>query len=363
MSRGSVQRDAAPARYRSDPPGAGGPLAAGALPRRRMPAMRTIALDEPIARHLRTDFPTVPRGATVEEALRSIREHGLGERIVYFYVVDEEGRLVGILPTRRILTSRPETRVDEVMVERVVAIPLHFDVLGACELFVLHRFLALPVVDAEKRIVGIVDVSLFTDEVLDLAERQRADALFENVGIRIAELRGAPPLRAFRLRIPWLLATIASGVACAILTSRFEATLAQSLVLAFFMTLVLGLGESVGMQSMTVTIQNLGASRPTLAGFRRALTREAIVSLLLGLACGAIVGGIVFAWRGERTAALVVGGGVALSLLCACVLGVAVPTLVHALRLDPKIAAGPVTLALADLCTLGFYFGLARVAL
>lgn len=325
--------------------------------------LRPLALDEPITRHLRTDFPEIPVGATIEQALASIREKGLGEKIVYFYVVDEEGRLAGILPTRRLLTADLQQRVGDLMVKRVVAIPAHFDVLGACELFVMHRFLALPVVDDERRILGVVDIQLFTEEVFDMAERRRADSVFEGVGIRLAELADARPVRAFRLRIPWLFATIASGTLCALLASLFELTLAKSLVLAFFLTLVLGLGESVSMQSMSVTIQSLAAGRPTRAWFLRALRRELAVALMLGAACGTVVALLVMAWRREPVPALVIGGGILCSLIAAALLGLGVPTAVHALRLDPKISAGPVTLALTDLCTLAFYFTLASLVL
>ena len=104
--------------------------------------------------------------------------------------------------------------------------------------------------------------------------------MFEAIGFHVAQVRDASPLRAFRFRFPWLLATIGSGTICAVLAGAFEMTLAKSLVLAFFLTLVLGLGESVSIQSMTVAIQALRATRPTLRWYLRALRREAGTALL-----------------------------------------------------------------------------------
>ena len=123
------------------------------------------------------------------------------------------------------------------------------------------------------------------------------DDFFEALGFHLAEVRDASPWRAFRYRFPWLLATVASGTACAILAGLFEATLARSLVIAFFLTMVLGLNESVSAQSMSVTIQALRSARVTWRWFVTAFRRELVTALLLGLACGTLVAIIVWLWR------------------------------------------------------------------
>jgi magnesium transporter len=322
--------------------------------------------DEPVLAQARRDFTALRDDLTIGQALQQIRREGIGEKVIYFYVVDAGGKLLGVLPTRRLLMAPAEARVGDLMVKRVVALPATATVLDACELFVMHKFLAFPVVDAERRLVGVVDVSLFTEEVLDLldlAERERADTLFEALGFRVAQLRDAGPVQAVRYRLPWLLATVASGTVCALLAGMFEATLAQALVLAFFLTLVLGLGESVSVQSMTVTLQALRATRPTRAWYLGALRREVSTALLLGLACGTLVGVIAWLWRGEPLPAGVIGGSILLAITAASAIGLSVPALLHALKLDPKIAAGPVSLALTDICTLLIYFNAARLVL
>lgn len=316
-------------------------------------------LTEPVLSEARRDFVTLPQDITIGEALEQIRKKGVGEKIVYFYVVDEEERLVGVLPTRRLLTATPDLRVSGAMIANVVSLPSTATVFDACEMFVMYKFLALPVVDPEGRIAGIVDISLLSEEIFDLADREQAEALFEGVGFRISQVKDASPLRAFRFRFPWLLATIASGTMCALLASIYEATLAESLVLAFFLTLVLGLGESVSIQSMTITIQSLRATRPTLRWYRKAMARELGTAVLLGLGCGLVVGLIVWGWRGEGAAAVTIGMSILLSLTAACTFGLSVPAMLHAFKLDPKIAAGPITLATADVSTLLIYLSLA----
>ncbi|MDQ3199687.1 MAG: CBS domain-containing protein, partial [Verrucomicrobiota bacterium] len=200
-------------------------------------------LDQPVTGFIRQDFARLRETMTAQEALEAVRREGIGEKIVYFYVLDEERRLVGVLPTRRLLTARPEEKIGDLMIKRVVAIPQSATLLEACEFFVLHKFFAFPVVDAQRRILGLIDIGVFTEEVFDIAEREQHEDVFETIGFHVSQVRDAGPVRAFRYRFPWLLATIGSGTVCALLASAFAVTLAQSLVIAFFLTLVLGLGE------------------------------------------------------------------------------------------------------------------------
>src|SRR5438876_781104 len=220
-------------------------------------AARIPDFDVPVVEHARKDFPLLNANMTVGEALERIRREGVGERVIYFYAVDEEKRLVGVVPTRRLLTAPLETALREVMVRRVVAVPAKATVLDACEFFVLYKFLAFPVVDEQRRVVGVIDANLFAEEVLEAGDTEDRSPsreavpvgpeFFEALGFRLEQIRGASPWRALRFRFPWLLVT-------------------------------------------------------------------------------------------------------------ACVFGLAVPSLLHRLKLDPKIAAGPVTLVLADFVALVIYF-------
>jgi magnesium transporter len=219
-------------------------------------------LDQTVTAVARRDFVMLRQDFTVREALSAIRQRDIGEGIIYFYVVDAQDRLVGVVPTRRLLMAELHQRIADIMVPQIITIPHTATVLEALEFFVMHRLLAFPIVDEQQRLVGTVDVGMFTEEVFDITERERTDEIFELIGFNLSQVREAAPTRVFRYRFPWLLATIGSGTLCALLASAFAGTLAQSLVLTFFLTLILGLGESVSTQSMTVTIQALRATRP-----------------------------------------------------------------------------------------------------
>lgn len=324
----------------------------------------TTHLHEPVLDYARYDIPFLDQCLTVGDALSLILEKGVGERIIYFYVVDEERHLLGVIPTRRLLTSPHPTRLRDIMISRVVRLPESATVYDALEQFVLHRFLAFPIVDRENHLLGVVDINLFTDEMINFeSSRGEVDAIFETIGFHISELRNAGPLRVFRIRFPWLLATIASGSIAAFITGGFEATLAEHLLLAFFLTLMLGLGESVSTQSMTITLQTLSSMAPTMEWYLRELRRQISSAVFLGAAASVIMMLVTLVWRGLNPALPVVGLSIFLIICNAAAVGLTVPSLLHALRLNPEVAAGPVTLAMVDIFTLLFYFGTATLIL
>lgn len=316
-------------------------------------------LNDPVLAHARKEFALLRSTMTVDEALAAIRQHGVGERIVYFYVADATDRLVGVLPTRRLLSATPESKLEDLMMRRVVAIPETATLLEACELFVLYKFFAIPVVDAQRKVVGVIDITIFTEEVMDLTEPEKVNDMFETLGFRITQMRGASAFKAFRIRFPWLLATVGSGTLGALLAGHFEATLERAIILSFFLVLVLALSEAVSIQSMSLTLQALRALQPTWKWFWVNARREFAEAVFIGLGCGLVVFLIAWLWRGALLAAGVIGATILGGTIIACVSGLVVPSVLHALKLDPKIAAGPITLATADLLTLTLYFSLA----
>jgi len=324
--------------------------------------MTTEILNSPVGGMAIKDFTALDQNLTVTGALAQIREHGAAQQIIYFYVIDADHRLVGVLPTRRLLLAAPDACLHDIMINRVVAIPEMATLLEACEMFLMHKFLAFPVVTAERRIVGVINAGMFsqyTEEAMGLDERAHVEEMFERIGFHVAEVQGASPVKAFGLRMPWLVATLAGGIGCALVAGAFEATLATRIILAFFLTLVLGLSESVSAQSVTVTVETLRGRTPNWTWFLRAMRKEAMSAAMLGITCGVIVGVTAWLWRGHAALALVIGASISLSMVVACLIGLSVPAVLHRFKLDPKIAAGPVSLAMADLCTLLIYLNLA----
>ena len=312
-------------------------------------------LHEPILPLARPAHVLLQPDQTIAETLDRIRGSANTTSIHYFYVVDEHGKLVGVAPARRLVAARPEQTVREVMEDNVAAIPDWATVLIASEYFATRRLLAFPVVNSAGHLVGVVDVNLFTDEVIDLAKRTYDD-IFQLIGVH--GTAQSSTWLAFRDRFPWLLCNIAGGLLAAFIASRFEHLLEEVIVLSLFIPIVLALGESVSMQALTLTLQGMADGPIVWSRLFGALWKEFRTATLLGTGCGLVVGVVVFAWRGQTVVASTIFVAISVSMIIACLLGVAIPAILRVLKADPRIAAGPVVLASADVVTLLLYFGL-----
>lgn len=320
-------------------------------------------LHDPVLAYARRDATTLRKEQTVQEALNALRCQELSERIVYFYVVDEERRLLGVVPVRRLLSAGLQQRVESIMVNGAVTVPASATVLQACEMFLKHRYLALPVVDETGKLQGVVDVQLFTDEVSELAQKAEVDHAFQLIGVHVALGRVVSSWVSFKDRFPWLLSNITSGIVCAFIAGQYELLISEFAILVFFITLVLALGESVSMQSMTITLQTLLQRDITWRQLWNAARKEFGTAGLLGCASGLLVGIVAFLWRGNWLASVSIGLSIGLSIITACLLGVLIPSAIRALRIDPKVASGPIVLASADIMTLLYYYNLGEMLL
>ena len=320
-------------------------------------------LNDPIIQHVRTDFAKLSADSDVEAALDSIRARPPEGRILYLYVVDDQDRLAGVVPTRRLLLSALDTPIKSIMVKGVLTIPSSATVLEACEFFLLHRLLAFPVVDAEDHMLGTVDIELYTDELADLERREASDDLFQLIGVHLSESQQNSPWLAFRNRFPWLSANIAGGILAAVLTKFFEVELQQAVALALFIPVVLALAESVAIQSVSLTLESSHHRRPNWRTLVAKLRMEAQTGIMLGAACALVVSMVAVVWLGQLKVAASLLGGIAGGVTAAALIGVTMPNVLRMLDREPQVASGPVALALTDMVTLLVYFSLARFLL
>jgi len=320
---------------------------------------RSDHLEEKAVAHAREDFVQIPAKETVDEALNYVREHKPTGRILYLYVIDEQERLVGVLPTRRLLLSSPDTQVSDIMVKTLVTLPAEATLLDACEQFILHRFLALPIVDDAGRMLGVVDVELYTNEISDLVRQEESQDIFQLIGVRLASVQKAAQWTVFANRFPWLLCNVFGGLACAVLAAQFEGILNQVIVLSLFIPVVLAVSESVSIQTLSLVLQSHHGNRFEWKESLEAFAREIPQGLMLGAACGGLVGMVVLVWKQMGLVALTVFLSMLLAVTTAATLGLLVPTVLHTVQRDPKVASGPIVLAMTDLAALFYYLGLA----
>lgn len=317
-------------------------------------------LNDPVTRHLHQDFARLQAKQTVAEALNWLRENPPAGRILYFYVVDGEGRLQGVVPTRRLLLSGLTTPVADIMVRRVITLSEEATVLEACEFFIQYKFLAFPVVDAKGRMLGVVDLELYTDELNQLGDAEAREKLFQLVGVYGTIGPHDSPIASFRRRFPWLGCNLAAGILAAFLSGVFQDELNRVVALAFFIPVVLNLAESVSSQSVSLALHLLHGSTVSLKALLQKLRSEVTTGLLLGVASGGIVGLVALVWLGQGRVALCILGGISGGVAGAAALGLAIPILLRLLHLEPRVASGPIALAGADVITILLYLNLAR---
>lgn len=315
-------------------------------------------LNDPITAHMKTAAPLLRGDQTVSEALDMVRSSTDVGRVVYFYVVDQERRLQGVVPTRKLLLSPTSTRLADIMSDRMITVPSSATVLTACELFTQHKLLAFPVVDEEFKVLGAVDVDLYTEEIQAIDRRQDSDDLFQLIGVHLSGAAQNSARLAFAGRFPWLLCNVLGGMLSALIADAYQdvSTLA---VVAPFIALVTALAESVSIQSVSLALQALHGQSPK-GTFARHLRMELMVGLLLGGACGLVVGLVAWLWKGSLIVSLSLMLGILGGVAMSAGVGLSLPFLLKLFRRDPQLASGPIALALSDVVTLLCYFNLGR---
>lgn len=302
---------------------------------------------------------TLNQDQTIEEALNSLRGRKIDEKIIYFYVVDDQGCLQGIVPTRQLLLNEPHQTIKEIMKYSVVRLSEEQTLEEAMELLSTHQLLALPVVDKKQRLKGIIDVQIYLEESFDIADARHSSDVFQILGLTLEMGKRKSPWKSYRIRMPWILCNMAGGIACAVVSFFYQSVLAKVLLLAMFIPLILTLSESISMQSMT---QSLHLVRQPNISWRRIFHRifiEGKMVILLALTCGIAVGIISLFWGGGLGPSVTIAVSLFIAISLSASVGASVPLLLHAGSLDPKVASGPVVLMLADVITTTLYLSLA----
>lgn len=297
---------------------------------------------------------------TIEESLKELRKRKIEDQVIYFYVVDHENHLKGIVPSRKLLLKAPDTLIGDIMEKTVAHIPCDQTLEKAMELLLHHHLLALPVTDEQNRFIGCIDVRIYMEESVDIADARFRRDVFQMIGLTIEEGKKPSAFKSYYKRMPWILCNMFGGIACAVISKYYELILLKVILFAMFIPLVLSLSESISMQSMTQSMQTI-RDKFNISWKRLAYQTflEGRVVVLLALTSGIIVGLISLLWGEGFEPAFIIAGSLWVSISIAACVGAAVPLILHIKKLDPKVASGPIVLALADIVTTGIYLSLA----
>ncbi len=295
---------------------------------------------------------------TIEEALEQLRNRTISEKIIYFYVIDYQYRLLGVVSARNLLLHPPQTLIKEIMQKSVVSLCAEETLQEGLEILDRYKLLALPVVDKEHHLLGVIDIDHYLEESLDVANAHRLRDVFQMIGVYVEEGKKATAWKGYASRIPWIGCNLLGGLACAVISRFFANVLTQFIILAMFIPLLLTLSESISMQALAHNIHFPQKRKDW--GFWKKIHKEWRVVALLGVTCGLCVGGVSLFWGEGFLPALTISIGIMLSTLLSAAFGVIIPVM---LRSDPKLAAGPVVLMLADIITTTIYLSLGSLLL
>lgn len=301
----------------------------------------------------------LPANLRAREAIRFIRRRAQEMETVYYaYVVDEENRLLGVLSLRDLVLATLDTPITQIMNREVVTLAPDMDVEEVARLFDKYNFLALPVVDQDKKLLGIVTV----DDVMDVIREEATEDLLRVGGIPAGEdLPLDPPLSSVKKRLPWLMGLVVLNLSVAGLVSRFEATIAELAFVAALMPLIADMSGNAAAQALTVVIRGMALGLVDWKDLPRILWKELRVGLLAGLGLGGQIGLIsTFLWK-KPVFGVVAGVALAGTTMGACLTGGTIPFLFKKLRLDPAMMSGPVATTIGDLIGIGLFLGLATL--
>lgn len=302
---------------------------------------------------------TIYEDQTIEEALMSLRHKHIEDKVVYFYVLDREEKLIGVVPTRRLLLAESILHIRDIMSASVISIGENKTLHEALEIFAQHGLLALPVVSVEGKFMGAIDVEMYIEESFDIADARHRSDIFQIIGLSLEDEKQRSILGDYRLRMPWIFCTMVGGIVCAIISHINQFVLSQILMLAMFIPLVLSLSESISMQAMTHSLQFIRRPRLTWRHIFSKCIKEWRIIGLVALTAGIAVGLISLFWGGGFLASLTLASGISVSVVASATFAIVFPIILHKTRLDPKVASGPVVLSIADILTTSIYLFLA----
>jgi magnesium transporter len=294
---------------------------------------------------------------TVGEAITEIQSSRDVEMVFYLYVVDERRHLVGVVSLRRLLLVSPETPLKRIMTADLISARADVDQEEVARQVAAYNLLAIPVVDAENKLVGIITV----DDVIDVIKDEATEDIYRLAGVAGDERAFTPAKESLRKRLPWLGINLLTAFLAAAVVGLFEGTIDLFPVLAVFMPIVAGMGGNAGTQTLTVVVRGIALGELTWGNSRKALLKEVAVGLGNGIVLGATAAVVVWLVRGSPTLGLVLGMAMIINMFVAAAAGTLVPLGLRAANVDPALASSVFITTMTDMFGFFSFLGLATV--
>ncbi|GHE21211.1 magnesium transporter [Halomonas urumqiensis] len=307
------------------------------------------------------DYVAIPVGLTVSQAMMRVRQTAPDAETVYqLYIIDHEGRLAGTMSLRQLMVAPPGARIDALMIKDVISMVVTAPQEEVARVVARYDLLALPVVDAEQKLVGIVT----HDDAMDVAESEATEDIHK--GMSIGQLEGGvsrvPLWSLYRKRVTWLVLLVFANLFSGAGIAYFEETIAAQVALVFFLPLLIGSGGNAGAQAATLMVRGMATGDVGIKDWGKLLGRELLVAGSLGLTMALAVAPIGV-MRGGEAVAMVVAMSMVIIVLFGSLLGMCLPFLLDRLGWDPATASAPLVTTLIDASGVLIYFSIATAVL
>ena len=302
-----------------------------------------------------TDVFTLHEETRAREAIAALQDQEEAEMVFYLYTIDNEGALTGVISLRDLVTTPSDTRLKDIMTKKVQTVRPETDQEEVARIVSQYNFLAVPVIDSDEKLLGIVTV----DNVVDVIREEATEDFLKMVGAgEDREILLKSSWENARIRLPWLFASWIGGIIAAYIIGVFDDVLQNTLALAAFIPVIIGMGGNVGTQSSTMIVRGLATGRVGFENSSKILFKEIRVGLILGVLYGILLGlfAIVRFLDISPILGLVVGLSICASMLIAATIGSLVPLILDRFDIDPAVATGPFVTTAIDILGVALYF-------
>jgi magnesium transporter len=296
---------------------------------------------------------------TVGEAITELQSNRDVEMVFYLYVVDERRHLVGVVSLRRLLLVSPETPLKRIMTADLMSARVDMDQEEVARQVASYNLLAIPVVDEENKLVGVITV----DDVIDVIKDEATEDIYRLAGVAGDERVFTSPTETFRKRLPTLAIQLVTLFAAAAVIAVFEPTIGKVTALAVFMPIVAGMGATAATQTLTVMVRGLALGELTWSNSRKALLKEVALGVGNGILLGVVAAVVTWAAKGDPVLGLLLGLAMIINLFIAAAAGTLVPIGLRAANLDPALASSVVVTTMTDVLGFATFLGLATLFL
>jgi len=306
------------------------------------------------------EFIALNQEMTAKEAIESIQtEHQDVEMPFYLYVEDQYGSLVGVISLRQLVVVSPVTPLKDFMATDVISVQTGVDQEEVAKIVARYDILAVPVVDENRHLAGIVTV----DDVIDIFRQEATEDILKMAGAGEEFVETKSVMRSTRIRLPWLFASCFGGIVAFYIIGRFEESLIRFAYLAAFIPVIMGMGGNIGTQSSTIVVRGLATGRLNIRDLWSVVFKELSIGLILGLVYGIIIGMVAQLQYSRGALAVSVCLAVISSMSIAALVGSLVPMIFARLNIDPAVATGPFVTTSIDIISVLFYFEIATIFL